>query len=164
MPRFRKRGTMPSSVRGYALAAVRVVLVGGGGLVGLGVLVGLATMPPPPPGSDGFVSGLAYIFGGAIAVFALGAAALGVALPTLLGTDDRLGFGRFQRLALKAAGALFGGGLLVGLAFGLATEMQFGVFVWLVAILLSIVVVVATVGWRLGEVVVTAASRRLSDG
>jgi hypothetical protein len=155
---------MPSSVRGYVLSGLRVVLVGGGGAVAAVVLFGLATMPSPPPGSDGFLSGLAYIFGSVVVVLALGAAALGVALPSLLGADDRLGFGRWQRRLLKGAGALFGGGLLVGFAVGSATEMQYGFFVWLLVLFLAVLVVVATVGWRLGEVVVAAAADAVGDG
>lgn len=149
---------MPSSVRDYLVLALRVVLVGGGGLVAVGAGVELATIPPAPPESEGFVTGLAYIFGGVILVVALGVAALGVALPSMLGVDDGLGFGRWQRLALKGAGALLGGGFLVAVGLAATVGFQFGAFAFLVAVAVGVLVVVGTVGWRLGEVLLTAAA------
>lgn len=101
---------MPSSKKSALFLAVRVVFVS----VGIGVaamtIFKLASMPPPPPESDGFAHGMAAIFGGMIIILTLGLAAIGVSLPTLLGRDDRLGFNRWQRLSLKGAGALIGGG------------------------------------------------------
>lgn len=150
---------MSSTLRDYALTAIRVVLIAAGLLVAAAIVYGLATMPPAPPDSDGFVSGLAYLFGSIIFVLALGVAGLGVVLPSLVGADDPVGFGRGQRLLLKAAAVMVGGGFVLGLAFGLLTELQYGFFLWLLTILLAVLVVVVTVGWRLVELTVAAAAR-----
>ena len=146
------RHLMPSSLRGYVLGAVRFALVAGGTVVAGAVLYSLLTLPPEPPGGEGFVTGLAYVFGGFIVVFALGAAGLGVVLPTVLGADDPLGFGRYQRGLLKVAGGCFVGGFLVGAALALAVAFQAGLFFWLTAILLGVLAVCVVVAWRLGEV------------
>jgi hypothetical protein len=76
MPNFERGPTMSATVRSHVVLGVRAVPVGGGGAVAAAVAYGLATIPSPPPGSDGFVSGLAYIFGGVLVVLALGTAAL----------------------------------------------------------------------------------------
>lgn len=150
---------MPSTARETALAVARVVLVVAGlGVVAATVLT-LVSMPPSPPESDGFVRGLAWIFGSVIVVLALGAAALGVALPSILGTDDSLGFGRGQRVLLKAAAVLGGGGFLLGLAVGFTSELQFGFLVWLSTIVLGVLVVCLAVVWRLAEAVVGGLAR-----
>lgn len=155
---------MPSPLRTYALNALRAVLVGGGLFVAGGIVYGLATMPPDPPESDGFVTGAAYFFGTIVFVLALGAAGLGLALPSLLGADDPLGFGRWQCRLFKAAGVLAGGGFLLGLAFGLVTELQYGFFLWLLTVFLGILVVCLAVGWRLLQVVVSVLARVLPSG
>lgn len=150
------------STKARALAVVRTVLVviGAGGA--LLVAYSLATMPAPPPDSDGFIHGGALLYGGIIVVLGLGMAALGVALPTLVGTADPLGFGRWQRRVLKAALVVAGGGLLVGLAVGFLTELQFGLGFWFLCIVLAIGLVCIGVLWRLGEAVVGTVSRRLT--
>lgn len=152
---------MPSNAKSAFLASIRVVFV----LVRVGIAAltvrELATMPPPPPDSDGFAHGMAALFGGVIVVLTLGLAAVGVSLPALLGRDDRLGFNRWQRLALKGAGALIGGGILVGLAFGLLAGLQYGIILWLGLAVLAVCVVCATLAWRLAEVVVGLLSRLL---
>lgn len=155
---------MSPALRGYALLALRGVLVGGGLLVAAGIVYGLATMPPDPPNSDGFVTGAAYLFGTIVFVLAVGAASLGVVLPTLLGADDPLGFGRWQRRLLKAAAALGGVGFLVGLAFGLLTQLQYGFLLWLVFVFLGTLAVCLAVGWRLLEVVASALARVVARG
>lgn len=154
---------MPSSLRAHALPAVRAVLVGGGLLIAGATVYQLATMPPAPPDSDGFVTGLAYLFGSIIFVLAVGASSLGVVLPTVVGAGDPLGFNRWQRLLLKAAAGLVGGGFLLGLAFGLATELQYGLFLWLATIVLGVLVVSVTVGWRAVEALVTGLVRLIGD-
>lgn len=150
---------MPSTTRGYVLGAVRVVL----GVAGLGVaaatILALVTLPPAPPNSEGFVRGLTYVFGVVIVVLALGAAGLGVALPSMLGTDDVLGFSAGQRLLLKGAAALVGGGFLLGLAVGFATELQYGFLLWLVIVVLAVLVVCVAVLWRLAAAVVRVLAR-----
>lgn len=150
---------MPSAIRGYVLLGGRALLVASGLLVAGGTVYGLATMPAPPAGSDGFVTGLAYLFGSVVVVLGLGAASLGVVLPTAVGVDDPAGFGRGQRLLLKAAAGLIGGGLLLGLAFGFATELQFGLFLWLAFVVLGVLVVLVAIGWRSLEVAVAMAGR-----
>jgi hypothetical protein len=146
---------MPSTAREYAVRALRAVLVGGGLLFAVGVAYTLLTLEQPPPGSDGFVTGLAYVFGGAVLLLALGATGLGVALPSILGTDDALGFGRSQRLVLKAAGVLFVGGFLVGVGVAATVGFQFGLLSWFVAIVFGVLAVGVALGWRLVEAVVS---------
>lgn len=148
---------MPSTLREHALLAVRVVLVGGGLLVAAGTVYGLATMPPAPPNSEGFVQGMAYLFGSVIAALALGVATIGVVLPSVLGADDAVGFGRGQRLLLKGAAGLIGGGFIVALALGLLTELQFGLLLWLALLPLAALVAAVAVVWRAIESLVSLA-------
>ena len=151
--------SMPSNRLSALVTAVRVALAVAGVGVAAATTFELATMPPPPPGSDGFVHGMAAIVGSVVIVLGLGLAALSVVLPALLGRDDPLGFNRYQRLALKAAGVLVVGGFVVGLAFGLLTILPFGVLLWLAFVALAALVVAATLAWRLGEVLVGRLSR-----
>lgn len=155
---------MPSSQNSLLLTAVRILFV----VVGVGVtaltVVKLASMPPPPPDSDGFAHGMAAIIGGILIILALGLAAVGVSLPTLLGRDDRLGFNRWQRLALKGAGVLIGGGIVVGLAVGFVTGLGSGIALWLGLVVLAIVIVIATLGWRLAEALAHVVVQSASDG
>lgn len=145
---------MSSDRLSATLTAVRAALF----VVGVGVAAAtvyqLATMPPPPPGSDGFAHGMAAIVGSVVIVLSLGLATVSVVLPALLGRADPLGFGRHQRLALKVAGVLVVGGFVVGVTFGLLTILPFGVLVWLAFVALAACVVVVTLAWRLGEVLV----------
>ena len=144
--------------------AVRAILVGLGVAVATLTVNELASMPPPPPESDGFAHGMAAIFGGLIVVTSLGVSAVGVALPTLIGRDDPLGFTRWQRLALKVAVLLIGGGLLVGLAVGVVTELQYGIVLWLGLVFVATVVVCATLVWRVVQGVVRLAMRTAGGG
>lgn len=153
---------MPSTLREYAVLAVRFLLVGGGLLVAGGTVYGLATMPPAPPNGDGFVEGLAYLFGSMIVALGLGAATVGLVLPTALGADDPIGFGRGQRLLLKGAGLVVGGGFLVALAVGIYTELQFGLLLWLALLPIAAVVAALAVIWRGLEALVGVA-RRAAD-
>lgn len=145
---------MPSTQRGHLLGTARVVLVVGGVGFAVATVLALASMEPAPPDSEGFVTGLAYVFGSVIVVLAVGAAGLGVALPSIVGADDSLGFTGGQRVLLKAAGVLGAGGFLLGLAVGLASELQFGFLLWLVTIVLGVLVVCLAVFWRLAEAIV----------
>ncbi|WP_158058562.1 hypothetical protein [Halorussus halophilus] len=155
---------MPSNWRSTLLAAVRVVFV----VTGVGVTAmtvhTLVTMPPPPPESDGFAHGMAAIIGGLLIVLMLGLAAVGVSLPALLGRDDPLGFNEYQRLALKGAGVLIGGGLAVGLLLGFVVGLQYGIILWFGLVVLAICVVFATLVWRLVEALVRLLSRTLQEG
>lgn len=154
---------MPSSTKSALLTVVRVVLVGVGVGVAAMTVLRLAAMPPPPPDSDGFAHGMAGIIGGVIIVLTLGLAAVGVSLPALLGRDDRLGFNRWQRIALQGAGGLIGGGVVVGLAYGFITELQYGIILWLGLVALATCVVCATLVWRLVEVLVGLLHRIVSE-
>ena len=147
------------SPKSALLTAVRVVLVAVGVGIAAATAFQLATMPPPPPDSDGFVHGMAVIVGSVIILVSLGVAAVSVVLPAVLGRADPLGFSRPQRLALKAAGALIGVGLLLGAAYGFVTMLPLGVVVLLGFVALAAAVVGATLVWRLAEVLV----RRLSS-
>jgi len=154
---------MPSKTTEGLLTVARLLLVGIG--IGVAALTAqtLVTMPPPPPDSDGFAHGMAAIFGGVIIVLSLGLAAVGVILPTALGQNDRLGFNRWQRYALKGAGVLIGGGLVLALALGFVVELQYGIFLWLGLVVAAVVVVGVTLAWRLLEAVVQFLARRVSD-
>ncbi|WP_128477924.1 hypothetical protein [Halorussus pelagicus] len=154
---------MPSNVKSTLVAAVRVVLVCVGVGVAAATVFTVASMPPPPPESDGFAHGMAAIIGGIVVVLTLGLAAVGVSLPALLGRDDRLRFNRWQRLALKGAGVLIGGGIAVGLAFGVVTQLQYGIVLWLGLVALATVVVCATLVWRVTEVVVQLLYRTFNN-
>lgn len=154
---------MSTDPKAALLAAVRVVLVAlGVGVAALTVLE-LAAMPPPPPDSDGFAHGMAAVFGSVIIVTSLGVAAVGVTLPTLLGLGDPLGFSRWQRRTLQGAGILIGGGIAVGLAFGLLTELQYGIVLWLGLVVLATLMVGAVLVWRLGEAVVRLLVRTVGE-
>lgn len=149
---------MPSTKLSKLVAAVRVVLIVAGVAVAAATVFRLSTMPPPPADGDGFAHGMAAIVGSVVVVVGLGVATVSAVLPTVLGRADPLGFGRRQRLALKGAGALVGGGLVVGVAYGAATIPPFGVLLWLAFVAVAAVAVCATLLWRLAEVV----GRRLS--
>ena len=154
---------MPSSRLSTAVTAARAVLfVGGVGVAGATVFK-LATMPPPPPGSDGFAHGMAAIFGGLILVASLGVAAVSVVLPAVLGREDPLGFGRYQRLALKAAGALVVGGFVVGPASGFLGRLSEGLVLLVLFVTLGAVVAGATLLWRLVEALVGRLTRTAGE-
>lgn len=155
---------MPSRKKSVLLAAVRVAFVVGGVGIAVATVLELAAMPPPPPDSDGFAHGMAAIIGSVIIVLSLGLAAVCVILPTLLGRDDPLGFNRWQRLALKGAGGLIGGGIVVGLAYGFITELQYGIILWFVLVTLAVCVVGATLVWRLAEALVRLLLRTVGEG
>lgn len=146
----------------YVVAAIRAVLVLTGAVVTMAVLYSFSTMPTASSSSEGFVRGLSYLFGSVFFILALGGAGLGIALPSLLGAEDTLAFDHWQRRCLQGAGGLFVGGFLVGLATGLLTELQFGLLVWLVAIVFAVLVVSCVLIWRLFEVFVTALVRLIA--
>lgn len=146
------------------LTAVRAVIVGAGLLVTALTVQWLATMPPPPPDSDGFAHGMAGLFGGVIIIMSLGASAFGVALPAVIGQEDPLGFNRRQRLVLQVAGIVIGGGIVVGLGSGLVTPLQYGIILWLGLVILAVLLVCAVLVWRLAEAVVQRLSRTRGPG
>ncbi|SEO66547.1 hypothetical protein SAMN04487948_10460 [Halogranum amylolyticum] len=150
---------MPSTLRGSLLAAVQLLLVAVGGGASLLLLYTLLTLPPAPPGSDGFVTGGAYLWGGTALVFTLGVTGAGVVLPTVLGGDELLGLGRYQRTVLKAAAACFGGGLLLGVGLTAAVDFLFGVLALFLAVLLGLLLVALVLAWRLSEVVLERQGR-----
>lgn len=152
---------MPSSWKSGLLTALRVVLVAAGVSVAAATVLELASMPPPR--GDGFAHGMAAIVGGVIIFLSLGVASVAVILPTLLGRDDPLGFDRWQRRALKGAGVLIAGGFVVGLAYGVVTNLPLGFFHWLLFVAMAAVVVGATLVWRLAEVVVGLLSRIVGE-
>lgn len=154
---------MTVNKRRHAVTAIRAVLVFTGAVVTVAVLYSFSTMPAALSSSDaGFVRGLSYLFGSVLFVLALGGAGLGVALPLLLGAEDTLAVDRWQRRCLQAAGGLFVSGFAVGLVTGLLTKLQFGLLLWLVAIVLGVLVVSCVLIWRLFEVFVTALARLIA--
>lgn len=150
---------MPSDRLSAALTAVRAALFVGGVGVASATVYELATMPPPPPGGDGFAHGMAAIVGGLTLVASLGVAAVSVVLPAALRLDDPLGFGRHQRLALKAAGALVGGGVVLGPATAFFGRLSDGLVLTVLLVTLGAVGGGATLVWRLAEVLVGRLSR-----
>ena len=143
---------MPAVTRILTVVRIGLVIVGAGVTA---LTVGyLASMPPPPPNSDGFAHGMAAIFGGGIILLSLGLATITIILPTLLGRDDPLGFSRWQRLALKGAGGLIGLGLLLALVGGLS-----GVFHLLALVVVAFGVVCAMLVWRGLEIVLDRWTR-----
>jgi hypothetical protein len=154
---------MPSDWKSTLVTTVRLTLAVAGVTVATLAVLKLASMPPPPPDSDGFSHGMAGFFGGVIILLSLGVATVAVVLPTLLGRDDPLGFGRWQRLALKAAGVLVGGGFAVALVYGALSDLLSGAVFWLLCVALAAVVVGATLVWRLGEVLVRLLSRAVGE-
>jgi hypothetical protein len=153
---------MTADKRRYVVTAIRAVLVLTGAIVTVAVLYSFSAMPTASSSGNGFVRGLSYLFGSVFFVLALGGAGLGIALPSLLGADDALAFDRWQRRCLQGAGGLFVGGFVVGLATGLLTELQFGLLLWLVAIVTAVLVVSCVLIWRLFEVFVTALVRLIA--
>lgn len=154
---------MTADNRQYVLTAIRGVLVLSGVIVTVGVLYSFSTMPEPSQSGDGFVQGLAYLFGSVVFFLALGGAGLGIVLPSLLDADDTLQFDHWQRRCLQGAGVLFLGGFVVGLATGLLTQLQLGLLLWLVAIVIGVFVVSCVLVWRLFEVFVTALVRLVAE-
>ena len=154
---------MTADKRRYVVTAIRGVLVLTGAVVTVAVLYSFSAMPTATSSSgDGFVRGLSYLFGSVFFVLGLGGAGLGIALPSLLGAEDALAFDRWQRRCLQGAGGLFIGGFVAGLATGLLTQLQFGLLLWLVAIVLAVFVVSCVLVWRLFEVFVTALVRLIA--
>jgi hypothetical protein len=139
-----------STLAGYLLLAARAGFV----TVGVGAAVlsafSLATMPPEPPGSDGFVSGGALLVWGALLVLSLGLAGFGVALPSLVGAGDALGFDRLQRWTLAAAGGTLVAGAGLGVA-GLHANSFVSMVVALLVVALGVFGVCVVLAWRLGE-------------
>ncbi|MBV0901596.1 hypothetical protein [Haloarcula salina] len=149
--------------RRYVLATIRGVLVLSGLVVTVAVLYSFASMPASTAEHGGFVRGLAYLFGSALFLLALGGIGLGIVLPSLLGTGERFGFGHWQWRCLQGAGGLFLGGFAVGLAIGLITQLQLGLLVWFVAIVLGAFAVSGVLAWRLFEVFVDAVARLVAE-
>lgn len=146
---------MPSTFEGYVLGAIRFVLVVGGIVFAVGSIYAVLTIPPPPPDSDGFATGMAYLVGGVILVVSLGVTGLGVTLPAMLGTDDPLGFNDYQRWILKIGGVFFVGGFLVNVVVALALGLETGLILWFGTILVGVLAVCLALAWRLGEVLLT---------
>ena len=155
---------MPSSRLSGLLTAVRIVLVVLGVGVAAATVYQLATMPPPPPDGDGVAHGMAALVGGLLIVASLGVAAVSVALPAVLGLDDPLGFNRYQRLALKGAGVLGGGGFVFGLVSGYLARVSDGLVILVLSVVFAAVVAGATLVWRLAEVLVRRLSRSGGEG
>lgn len=107
----------------------------------------LATVPPPPPGSDEFATGMT-IYGSAIMILSLGGAAISIILPTMVGWDDPLGFTRRQRTVLRGAGGLIGGGFSIAAVYGFVSILPSGLFVWLIFVVFAAGLVCLTLCWR----------------
>jgi hypothetical protein len=141
---------------GYALLVVRASLVGGG--LAVAGLAGL-TLATAPGGAaaTGFVSGAALLVWGTLAVFGLGGAGLGVALPALLGRADGLGFSHGQRRLLQGGGLLALGGVA-----GFLAAVSSNAFGWMVGgllvVLCGVTAVLVGLAWRAGA----AIERRLA--
>ncbi|SDM48056.1 hypothetical protein SAMN04487949_1806 [Halogranum gelatinilyticum] len=151
---------MPSTPKDYVLTAIQVLLVTVGGGASVLLVYSLATLPPAPPGSDGFVTGGAYLWGGVALVLTLGITGVGIVLPAVFGGDDLFGFGEHQRLLLKAAAACFGGGFVVAAGVAVAVDFLVGVLVFFLAVLLGFLGVGSALCWRLGEIALIGLRKR----
>lgn len=133
--------------------ALRALLVVGGLLL---VFAGVAlwlSIPPPPPGSDGFPAGLAYGFGLLVIAAGFGLAGLGL----LVGSGESRVFSDSQNRVLRASGGLVLASFVIGIAlfFGL-NRLMLALDVWAGLLGLGILGVVATLLWRAGEAVLEA--------
>lgn len=141
------------------ITAVRVCLVIVGAIFTALTVLYLASMPSPPPGSDGFAHGMAGFFGGVIILASLSLATLSIILPTLLGLDDPLGFNARQRLALKGVGGVMGLGIAISIVFGLT-----GVVLLILLLVLGFGVVCSILGWRFIEFLGDRRTREKGTG
>ncbi|MFB6126009.1 MAG: hypothetical protein ABEJ79_01735 [Halolamina sp.] len=154
---------MPSSAVRTFVTAVRVVAAAAGVAVAVLTVGWLAGIPEPPPGSDGFAYGMAGAVGGFALLVALTAVAGSVLAPTVLGLDDPLGFGRYQRLALSAAAVVVLGGLVLAVGYAVFVPASSAVVLWLALLAVADLLVAAVCCWRLVEVAVERF-RRASGG
>ncbi|MFC4550251.1 hypothetical protein, partial [Halorussus sp. GCM10023401] len=130
------------------VAGVGVALLGS-------AVVRYATLPPSPPGSDGFVEGLALLFLYVVALVGLTTTALGLAIPP--GDNVGVRFSRRQRGLFVASAAAAVGSVLAPLfalpvlaAPGVSPDASVSAVVWLWLGLLAaaVLALAAGLGWR----------------
>ncbi len=122
------------------------------GFIGATILIySLATLPQPPENSEGFVTGLAYFFGTIFTILFLGLISIGIALPTLLGQEDILGFNQYQRWLLIGTGIIIGLGLLFGFLLAILVGFQLGFLILLIALFISIFPSLLAIIWLILE-------------
>ena len=141
-----------------AISAVRLVVV----VLAIGVTAWtgwfLASMPPPPPDSDGFAHGMAAALGGGVVLVSLGLGTLGIIAPAVLGVEDPLGFDRWQRRAFQAVAVLLALGVVGALVAGLE-----GLVALLSLLVVGFGVVCVVLLWRLVEHVAERRPPRRTD-
>ena len=145
-----------------ALGSLQLPVAGLGLLVVAVSLTQLQAIPEPPPGSDGFVEGLATFFLGLLALGGFVVSSLGFAIPPGEGYGVR--FGRWQRRLFVAAAVGGLASLLVPLfAWSVASATGLGpgavVLAWLGTLALAVLSFVAALGWRIAE----AVARRVGE-
>lgn len=133
-----------------------VVVIG----LGLAALAGVSLLSSGgAPAGDGFVSSGALLVNGTVAVVGLGLAGVGVALPSLVGAGDSLGFSRHQRRLLVASAATVGGGVAIGFFF-VSQNAFFGILLGVFVVFLGACGVALAVAWRGAEVLDGRLGRR----
>lgn len=145
------------------LGSLQLPVAGVGFLLVAVSAVELLALPPSPPGSDGFVEGLAalLLFVAAWAGFFL--AAVGLAIPPGDGFGVR--FTRWQRRLFVAAAALAVASAAVPvvaltLVVTLGLPPSVVVLLWLGLMAAAVLALVGGVGWRVGQ----AVARRVDLG
>lgn len=133
------------------------------GLLGVAMAVNqLSTLPPSPPGSDGFVGGLAVFFLYALGFTGFVIAALGFAIPP--GDHVGIRFGRWQRrLFVGAAGCALGSVIAPLAAWPLVASTRFSVDIvygaWVGLSAVAVLALIGGLGWRTTE----AVARRVGN-
>lgn len=142
------------------LRSLQLPVAGFGLLVVAQAIHELRTIPEPPPGSDGFVGGLAVFFLGLFALGGFVIAALGFAIPP--GDGFGIRFDPWQRRLFVAAALaavasilapLVGWSVLVALGLGPGAV----VFVWFGLAAVAVLAFAVALGWRIAQ----AVARRL---
>lgn len=140
------------------IGSLQLPIAGLGGLLLVGALVSLLTMPPSPPESEGFVRGLAILvlFVAAWAGFVI--IAIGLAIQPRTNTGIR--FNQWQRRLFILAAILSVFSLLTPLIFWsvvATTGISLGsaTLTWVVVMTLAILSLFTGLGWRISESITT---------
>lgn len=140
------------------LGSLQLPIAGLGGLLLVGAVAALLSMPPSPPESEGFVRGLAMLVLFVVAWAGFVIIAIGLAVPPRTGAGIR--FNQWQRRLLILAAILSILSLLSPLLFWsvvATTGISLGsaALTWVVVMGLAVLSLITSVGWRIGEVMAT---------
>ena len=134
-----------------ALGSLQLPIAGIGALLVAVAIGGIATMPSPPPGSEGFVSGLAALFLYFVGWVGFLIMSTGLAIPP--GEGYGITFDRRQRwLFVTAAVAGFLSAIGPFVAFGLLlSNPSLMVSAWLALMGVAIAALLLGIAWRIGQ-------------